>query len=287
MRFVEAYHRPRSLEEAICLKGECPEARFIAGGTDIMPRMRAGTERPRVLISLRNVEELRGIEVGEEIRIGAATTVSEILAHPDLAEACPVLVDAARPFACVQVRNVATVGGNLCNASPAADLAPPLLVLQVTASIQGPGGLRKVPLEELFLGPGRTCLAGEDVLVSVEFPRPGRRTGSSYRRMGRVGMDIALAGVAVFLEMNKRECRTARVAAGAVAPRPLRLEGAESILSGAVLDRDRIERAALFASREVSPITDVRAGGDYRGRLAGILLKRAVEDAVGGLRDGC
>jgi len=282
---VKAYHRPGTLPEALRLKAEDPGARFMAGGMDLMVAIRAGIERPDALISLRHIDALGGIEAGGRIRLGAMTTIREILEHPGLAGACPVLRDAARPFGSMQVRNLATVGGNLCNGSPCADMPPALLVLDAVVRLEGPGGGRDVPIEAFFLGPKRTCLAPDEVLTSIAFDRPSPGARATYLRQGRVRMDLARVGVAVLLEMDGDRCARARVAAGAVAPRPIRLREAEVALEGHRLDPDRIAEARARAAGAVAPITDVRAGADYRRHMTGVLLQRAVESLLGGRGD--
>jgi carbon-monoxide dehydrogenase medium subunit len=282
---VADYRRPASLAEAWRLKAEYPHARFIAGGTDMMVQLRAGNGSPGVLISLRGIDELRGIERDESTRIGSMTTISEILAHPTIGEVYPVLRDAARPFASVQVRNMATIGGNLCNASPAADMAPALLVLDARVLVTGPDGEREMPLDGFFLEPGKTRLASGEVLtwIVIEPPPPGART--AFLRKSRVQTDLALVSVAVLLVMEEDRCRLARVAAGSVAPRPLRLRSVEGALEGRLVEPGLLARARELAEREVSPVSDVRATADYRRHLTGALFQRAVESVVLGYAD--
>ena len=279
---ITEYHRPASLVEACRLKSANPEACFIAGGMDLIPKIREGPERPTVLISLRKIDELRGIELGKETRIGSMTTVSEILAHKRLGEVFPVLVDAARPFGSVQIRNMATIGGNLCNASPCADFPPALLVLNAKVRVVGREGQREVSLDDFFLGPGKTCLATDEALTSIVFDRPSPVARATYLRKGRVRIDLASVSVAVLLEMDGDRCTCARVAAGAVAPRPLRLRSVETALEGKSIGTDLLARARELAQREVSPITDVRASAEYRRHMIGVLFQRAVESLLDG-----
>ncbi len=277
---VNAYHRPSSLEEAYRLKTGSPDACFIAGGMDLMVQIRAGLARPAVLISLRNIDELRGIELSSETRIGSMTTISEILVHRELGQLYPVLHDSARPFASMQIRNMATIGGNLCNASPCADFATALCVLDAKLRLEGPGGHREVAVEDFFLDRGKTCLSPDEVLTSIVLENPSPGTRSTYLRKSRVRMDLALVSVAVLLEIEKGNCVRARVAAGAVAPRPLRLRAVEAALEGRRLDSDLLTRARPLAESEVSPITDVRAGASYRRHMTGVLFVRAVESIM-------
>lgn len=269
-----AYHRPDSLAEALSLKSAAPDARFIAGGTDLMVQMRAGAAKPAGLISLRGIEELRTIEVADTTRIGALVTVSELLAHPALGARFGALVAAARVLGSVQIRNLATVGGNLCNASPAADLAVALLVHDARVRLVGPDGERELPLDDFFVGPGQTVLGKGELLAEIlleEPPGPGL-----FLRRGRVRMDIAIASVAGCLDVQDGTCRTARIAAGSVAPRPVRLRAVEKALVGHELSEDTIRAAREAAQSEVEPITDLRASAGYRRHLVGVYVERAV-----------
>jgi len=282
---ITAYHKPSSLAEACRLKAEFPDSRFIAGGVDLMVRIRSGQEHPPVLISLRGIKELKGIELGEMTRIGSMTTISEILSHPRLGVVYPVLLDAVIPFGSMQIRNLATIGGNICNASPCADMPPGLLVLDAMLCVEGPGGRREVLLEDFFLGPGQTCLAPEEVLTSIVFERPSPKSRAVYLRNSRVRMDLARVSVASLLEMDGERCIRARVAAGAVAPRPLRLHTVEEALEGQRIEDGLLTRARKLAEQEVSPITDIRTSAEYRRHMTGVLFQRAIKSLLDG-RDG-
>lgn len=276
---VYEYHRPHTLAEAWALKVGQARARYVAGGTDLLVRIRAGHERPDRLVSLRHIRDLQKIEMGALTRIGASTSISEVLSHPALAATHPILAQAARPFACAQIRNVATIGGNLCNASPAADMAPALLVLDATVVIAGPSGERKMPLDGFFVGPGKTQLGPDEILTEIQIqPRPNLRT--HYLRKGRVRMDLALTAVAVALSIEQGRCVHARVAVGAVAPRPLRVPAVEALLVGHTIDAAVRSEARALIAREVSPITDVRCSAGYRRELTGVLLERAINLAL-------
>lgn len=247
-----------------------------------MVNIRSGILRPRVLISLRKIDELRGIEIGKTTRIGSMTTISEILAHPGLGKIFPVLHDAAWPFGSMQIRNLATIGGNLCNASPCADMPPALLVLDAGICVKGPAGEREIPLEDLFTGPKETSLSSDEVLTSIVLERPSPGARARYLRNGRVRMDLSRVGVAVLLDRERGICTRARVAAGAVAPVPLRLRAVEEVLEGQRISEDLVARARGVAEREVSPITDIRAAADYRRQMTGVLFQRAVDSVLDG-----
>ncbi len=282
--FPTAYHRPRTLEEARSLKAETPGACFVAGGTDLLVQMKGGRRRPGALISLRSVAELAGVTTGGVTSIGAMTTLTDVLGHPVVSQRFPALASAVRSMASVQIRNVATLGGNLCNASPAADSAPPLLALGAKARIQGLDGEREMPIEDLFAGPGRTCLGRDDILTAILLDSPSARIRGAFLRKTRVHVDLALASIAVVLEMDPagETCRQARVAAGAVAPTPLRLREVETVLAGRKLTPEVLGRAKELACDGISPISDVRASADYRRHITGVLLGRAVSSLLNG-----
>ena len=274
------YHRPDDLASALALAVAHPEARFIAGGTDLMVRIREGRVRPPALISLRNVVELSEIDLGDgdgPTRIGAGVTVGHLLAHADLVERYPLLAAAARRLGSVQIRNAATIGGNLCNASPCADLALPLLAHEATLIIGGPGGERRLSLEDFFVAAGETRLRAAEVVEAIEIPAPPANAHGVFAKKGRVAMDISIASVAVLVVLRDGVCDLARIAAGSVAARPLRLAQAERGLEGQPLDRVAIERATAAARDEVRPISDVRSTADYRRHLVGVYVARALE----------
>ena len=274
------YHRPTTLSEAWRLLEATPGARFIAGGTDMMVRRkRAVAITVPALISLRNITELGGIEVGDQIRIGAAVAIAEVGRHPEVAALLPALATACAALGTPQIRNVATIGGNLGNASPCADTAPPLLCYEASVTIAGPGGSRAVALCDLFRGPGVTVLAPRELITAINIPRPTPTTRAVYMNKGRVATDLTLASVALLVDGDGNECSKARVAAGAVAPVPLRLREVEAHLSGADLaDPEVVARARALASAEVAPIDDIRATAAYRRHMVGVFVERALAE---------
>ena len=283
------YHRPRTVEEARSLKAETPGACYIAGGTDLLVRMRSGDEDPSALISLRSLPELRGIAADGALAIGAMTTLTDVLEHPAVKEHYPVLIRAVRAIGSVQIRNVATLGGNLARAVPCADSAPALLVLDARVRIEGPGGRREIPIDELFVGSRRTCLGPDDVLAAILLDPAPPRARSVFLKKTRVHMDLALASVAVLLEMDadgetgsRQTCTYARVATGSVAPTPLRLPEVESLFAGRRITPEVLRRAQELAREGISPISDVRTSADYRRHITGVLLARAVSTLLNG-----
>ncbi len=279
MRCFE-YYKPTSLEEAWELRSKIPDSLFIAGGTDVLVSIKNDECRPQALISLRSIPGLTGIETGDAARIGALTTISDILQHPGLSRRFPVLVEAAKSLGSVQIRSVATIGGNLSNASPCADMALPLLVLEATVRLQSPKETREVSVSEFFKGPAETCLSPQEIMTDILLKPPRKNMKTCFIKKGRVKMDLAVASVAVLLEMEGKKCRKARIAAGSVAPIPLRLHKVESLLEDATISSRTIAKAQQLAEDEIVPITDIRSSEEYRRQLTGVLVKRALERAL-------
>jgi carbon-monoxide dehydrogenase medium subunit len=246
--------------------------------------------RPSYVVSLRRLGDLRGIAFDESqgLRIGAMTTMAEIEQHPVIQRRYPVLVDSARIVGSVQTRNMATLGGNVCNAAPSADTAPPLLVLGAQADIAGApagqaGGRRQVPIEGFFTGPGETVLGRDDILVGFVIPTPAPRTGTYYERhTPRAEMDIAVVGVAalVTVEPGRDLIREARIGLGGVAPTPVRAPEAEASLAGQPPSEEAFERAAALATDAARPISDVRGSAAFRRYLVGVMTVRCLRQAV-------
>ena len=278
------YHRPRTVAEALEVHGSTEGARFIAGGTDLLVRIKDGRARPSALVSLRGIDELGAITVdGGETTIGAQATLTGIATHPTVRERYPVLCEAISTMASVQIRNVATLGGNLCRASPCADGAPPLIVLGARARVTGGAGPREIPVEGLFTGPGQTRLEPGELLTSIVLaPVEQPQRGTSLKQ-GRVRVDLAFASLAVQLRLGAdgETCEEVRIAAGAVAPTPVRLSKVEALLVGERITPGLLHRAYELARDEVRPITDLRATADHRRHISGVLCRRAVERALG------
>jgi CO/xanthine dehydrogenase FAD-binding subunit len=277
------YLRPCTLEEARRLKSEIAGSRFIAGGTDLLVRIDDGQERPGALISLRSLPELVGVETNGVTRIGSMTVLTDLLEHRELCNRYPVLRQAVAAIGSVQIRNAATLGGNLCNASPCADGAAALLALDARLRIRGPGGERDVAIDTFFAGYRETCLRPDEVLTAVLVDPPARGSRGVFLKKCRLERDLALASVAVCLELDDggTTCRTARLAAGSVAPTPLRLKQVEALLEGRRLTPDVLAQAGDLARQSVAPVSDVRASADYRRHLTGVLTRRAVETLLG------
>jgi len=276
-----SYHKPQTIEDALRLKYEKKGAVYIAGGTDVMVQIKNRELRPSALISLRNIPELAHIEVNGGARIGTLATITDIIQHPTLALVFPLLVETARRIGSVQIRNVATIGGNLCNCSPCADMALPLLVLEAKVRLRTSETTREVPVEDFFKGPGESCLLSDETMTDILLDAPEANAIAVFMKKGRMKMDLAVASVAVLLDMEGDLCRKARIAAGSVAPVPLRLRAVEEILEGSILSEKMIREAQELSKNSVSPITDIRSTEDYRRQVVGVFVKRSLEKALG------
>lgn len=279
------YLAPRTLQEALAALHEAGEsARVIAGCTNVAPDIRAKKIRSGVLVDIKNVGDLQFItEEGATVRIGAATTIARLLESQLIREKAGILWEACKRFADPLVRNLATIGGNLANASPAADTAVPLLALGASVQVESVAyGLRKLPLESFFLGPNKTALRPGELLTAVEFTVPGATARGAFFKFGlRRSMAISLVSLAVLLRVDGGTIGEARVALGAVAPTPVRARETEEFLRGKAVTHEVVEEAARRVGSEIWPISDVRASREYRRYLAGILLKRALERTCG------
>ncbi len=276
------YYQPTSLHEAFDLMKKYEgSARYVAGGTDAMIRVKQENWRPEALISLRWITDLRGIlKNGDFLSIGSMTFWREIETDPLVTLFVPGLAESAPMVANPQIRNLASIGGNLCNAAPSADGATPLMVVEAVLVISGPDGEREVPMGEFFKGPGQHCMAADEILKSIIIPRMPAHGGMAFMKSGRVTQDIAVSNVAVWVEMKDGFCKKCRVAAGAVGPVPMRLPGVEALLEGKEVTPRLLLEIQALASREVSPISDVRSTEAYRRTVTGVMVKRALERAI-------
>jgi CO/xanthine dehydrogenase FAD-binding subunit len=258
-----------------------PSAAILAGGTDLLVKIRGGLVRPGLLVDIGRVPTLRGIRRTEgAIEIGAAVPESDVLASPDVRDALPLLAAALRVLGSVQIRNRGTLGGNLVNASPAADSAIPLLLYDAELVLVGGSGERTVPLEGFFVGPGRTALGPGEFIRTVRVPIPKTGGDAFYHKVGkRRALTIAIASLGALLRTEDGRFAEARLAAGSVAPTPIRLRAVEERLRGASLTDGAIAEAKRLAIEAVSPISDVRATAEYRSRVVGDLVARALRAA--------
>lgn len=279
MRPFEEYRAPGTLDEALgILSDKGAAACVLAGGTDVMVRLRRG-ELPAgqtTLVSLHRIDGLRGCRrEGAELVIGAATTASDLIRDPLIAECAPILGHVADRLASAQVRNVATVGGNLANASPAGDLINPLLLLDARVELAAADGRRAVAVEDFFTGPGASVMRPDELLVEVRLDLPPPERVFRFEKAGtRPAMECSVVTVGLAYTPRGDRLDDVRVAFGASAPVPLRGRETEAAIEGRAATPERIERAARAAEREVSPISDVRGSERYRRALVGIYVRR-------------
>lgn len=288
MTALERYAAPRALGEALELLRD-GDVTIVAGGTDVMPQSHSGKVKfGRTLLNVRRIPELAGIgRDGDMVRIGALTTVTALLESALVRERLPILAAAADHFASEQVRNGATVGGNICNASPAGDLLVPLIVLDATVELAAkPNGsveTRSMPLQAFLTGPGRTRRAAHELLTAVRVPLPPRGFVARFYKYGtRPALDISAISIGVGAVRRDGRLENVRVVFGAVAPTPIRGTATERALEGQPLDAAAIEAAAQAAHDEVRPISDVRASAWYRQELVRNMTRRLLEDVARG-----
>jgi carbon-monoxide dehydrogenase medium subunit len=271
---------PQGLDEALALltqNGAVP----LAGGTDLFLGMERRQTQPEAVVDLKRIPGMDGIEPsGRGLRIGALALMETLSASFLIRDGYPALGEAARVVGSSQTRNRATIGGNLANASPAADTATPLMALGAVVEATGADGTREREVDQLFRGPGKTTLRDGELLTAVLIPAMPALSGSSFQRCVRTAMDIAVVNCAAFLELDENGIVVdARIAMGAVGPTPLRAASAENCLKGHGFSARTAEEAAECAAADARPIDDVRAGADYRREMVRVLTRRAIESA--------
>lgn len=280
-----AYSEPAALDEAVALLASAADkARILAGGTDLLVLMKEHVIEPQHVVNIKKLPGLDdfGYSPGAGLRIGALVTVRQVETSPVTLEHYASLAKAATDFASIQVRNRATLVGNVCRASPSADTLPPLVADRAVLHIHGPAGRRSCTVEEFCVAPGRTTLAAGEIVTHVEIPAPAPRTGKVYIKHGRrQQMELATVGVAAHLTLDgDGAIADAAVVLASVAPRPLRSERAEAVLRGAQPADAVLQEAARLASEDARPISDIRASADYRRQMVQVLTRRALERAV-------
>lgn len=277
------YSAPTTVEEAVsCLARD--GARALAGGTDLIAQMREGRRSVSHIVDLKKIPDLNRIEPAPDGGwvVGAAATIGDLGRHRAFAQAHPDVLAAARLIGSLQIQNRASLGGNICNAAPSADAVPLLISLGADAEIAGPGGRRRVGVQDIATGPARTSLSQGEVLVSLRVPRNPPRSAATYLRFTpRREMDIAIAGAAVFMELDgSGRIADARITLASVAPIPLVAKAAQDGLRGQRPSTETFAAAGERAAREARPISDARASADYRRELVAVLTKRALLDGA-------
>jgi carbon-monoxide dehydrogenase medium subunit len=279
------YLEAQTLPEAIALLGQHEGTRIVAGATDFLVRWRQGVWKPPSVLSIQGIPGLDGVSYNPTsgLILGALVTIRQIELHPLVRAHYPALSQAASTFAGVQIRHLATVGGNICNASPAGDTLPALLAYEAECRLNGPEGERRVPLESFLLGPGRTVLRPAELLTELHLPPLPPHSSALYiKHSPRSSMDISAVGVAsvITLEAGNSACRDVRIAMGAVGPTVLRARSAEALLHGQRPDAALIQQAAREAMQEARPIDDIRGTARNRRAIVEALVERTLRSAI-------
>jgi carbon-monoxide dehydrogenase medium subunit len=284
LRSVE-YVAPRTLDEAVtALAGAGPTGRVLSGGTDIIIQAREGRKDVSLFVDVKKVPETMTVSIDKDgLTIGASVPCAELYENPEIARRYPALIDSASLIGGIQIQSRASLGGNLCNSSPAADSIPTLIVLGATCQIAGPDRRREIPVEDFCTGPGTNALEPGEILVALRLPAPEPNSGAAFERfIPRNEMDIAVCNAAASVRLNADQTRfeAARIAVGAVAPTPLLVKAAADALAGQDLSAATIASAAEEAGRVARPITDMRGSIAQRKHLATVLTRRVIERAV-------
>ena len=280
------YFAPSSLSDALGLLERCKdEAKLLAGGTDLVVQMKQHILEPAFLIDLKKIKDLKRIDykAGQKLCLGALATAAEIHDSNEVKTHFPAISEAAGVIGSPQIRNRATIGGNICRAAPSADLPPILIALAASLKIVGSKGERSLLLQDFFAGPGKTYLNPDEILVKIEVAYPGGRWGAAYLRYSlRETLDLAMAGVAVFLAINPKTnlCENVKIALASVALTPMRAREAERLLLGQKLSEELIWKSASAASEEAKPISDVYGEAWYKKEIVEVLVRRAVTESM-------
>ena len=286
-----SYTAPTSIDDAVkALAASAGLAKVLSGGTDLLVQMKSGRTRPELIVDTKHIPGLVGIrEQGDQFVIGAATPGVMISADERLIRAYPGIVEGVDLIGSTQIQGRASIAGNLCNASPAADSVPPVIAARAKAVVAGPNGRREVPVESIVTGPGQTSLQKGEFVVEFRVPKPKPRQSDAYLRfIPRNEMDIAVVGVgaSVTLDLNDDRITQARVALGAVGPTPIFAREASQALAGKRINDEAIERAAQLATTASSPIDDMRGTAEFRRHVTGVLTRRSLAKAIERARTG-
>ena len=284
------YHMTETLEEALIQLGRAG-SRILAGGTDILNRIKTGEIHPQALVCVTEIPDLKGYALRDGLWIGAACRLYELEQEPAIRHRYTALFEAIKSLGSVQIRNMATVVGNLCNGSPSADTATPLIVLRAEVEIAsiGPGGKvqrRQVHLEGFFTGPGETVLLPGEIVTGIRVPEPVAGSGSAFSKINRVTMDMAKISCSVFLRKEGDKIQKIRVSIGGAAPTPVRALGVEEVLNGKVFSLETLQEACRRLEESLTPITDVRSTREYRREVARVLVRDTFLEAWERCREG-
>ena len=284
MKWID-FASTQTVEEAVGLLSE-KKARPMAGGTDLLVLLRTNPARvgdPELVIDVKDIPELNEIsyDPGSGLTLGAAVPCHEIYANAEVAKAYPGLIDSASLIGGIQIQGRASIGGNLCNATPSADSIPGLIAMGATCKIAGPKGTREVPVEEFCTGPSKTVMQPDELLVSLHLPPPAPSSGARYIRfIPRNEMDIAVAGAGVSVVLDDGQFKSARIALASVAPTPLFVKEAGEALAGKPVNEESVSMAAGIARDAAKPISDMRGTVEFRTHLCEVLTRRALDTAI-------
>jgi carbon-monoxide dehydrogenase medium subunit len=257
------------------------ESKVIAGGTDLLVQMRDGKAKPSWVVDLSRINELKGIRRKDEsISIGALTTVKEIEEFLPIKRKASILNAAAKEFAFWQIKNIATIGGNLCNASPASDLATPLLALSSKLRLLSQSGERVIPIEEFFLGPGETILSSNEILAEILIPNSNSKLWGFSKLGRRTAHILSIVNVAASMEVSQDRCKDLHLALSSVAPKPIRAKSVEASLINAKISDKHIRESSKQVVNDINPITDLRASAEYRKEMSITLTEKTIKDAL-------
>ena len=272
------YYKPTTIDEACDLAAKYwGKARMLVGGSDLMVRLKAGQWTPEHVIDLKGIG-IDWLKIDNNgASIGAACTLRNIEEDAKIQEMYPAIIDAVEHMASIQVRNRASMGGNICNAAPSCDGAPPLMVYGATVKISGVNGKREMSIDDFFTGPGKTVLGEGEILEEIKIPAPEKKSGAAYLKLSRTSKDLAAVGVGSYVKLGAGGVvEEVRIALGAVGPVPLRAKAAEAVVKGKVLTAELAEEAAKAGMGDAKPISDVRATAFYRTEIVGAYIKSSL-----------
>ena len=275
------YLAPKTLDEALSLLDNYKDksARILAGGTDLLVKMKTIDLKTDYLINIKNIPELNFIDIADGLKIGAAVSLSRIERIGKVKERYPALYEGIKSMAAIAVRNMGTIAGNICNASPAADTVPPLIAYGAEVKLVSKRGERTVLVEDFITGVGKTVIEADEIISQVNIPEINKNSGSAFSKKSRVKADIAKINLAVYLEKEGNICKDCKIVLGSVAVKAIRVKEAESLLKGQTVNASRIDEAAEKASEEIKPIDDIRSSVEYRTDVARVMVEDTIKVA--------
>jgi len=275
------YLAPKTLDEALSLLDNYKDksARILAGGTDLLVKMKTIDLKTDYLINIKNIPELNFIDTADGLKIGAAVSLSRIERIGKVKERYPALYEGIKSMAAIAVRNMGTIAGNICNASPAADTVPPLIAYGAEVKLVSKRGERTVLVEDFITGVGKTVIEADEIISQVNIPEINKNSGSAFSKKSRVKADIAKINLAVYLEKEGNICKDCKIVLGSVAVKAIRVKEAEGLLKGQTVNASRIDEAAEKASEEIKPIDDIRSSVEYRTDVARVMVEDTIKVA--------